>query len=60
MWFDLHYYLPDDILVKVDRMSMAHTFEVRCLYLDQCVAEMAFNLPPGPQDQARDNEVPIA
>jgi asparagine synthase (glutamine-hydrolysing) len=29
LWFDQKYFLPDDILSKVDRMSMAHAVEVR-------------------------------
>ena len=29
LWFDQKYFLPDDILNKVDRMSMAHAVEVR-------------------------------
>lgn len=38
-------YLLDDLLVKVDRMSMAHALEVRSPFLDRELAEFAFRLP---------------
>jgi asparagine synthase (glutamine-hydrolysing) len=44
-WVDVHSYLTDDILVKVDRMSMANSLEVRCPLLDYRLAEFALNLP---------------
>ena len=42
---DLGIYLADDLLVKTDRMSMAHSLEARVPYLDPVVAELALGLP---------------
>jgi asparagine synthase (glutamine-hydrolysing) len=42
---DLGIYLPDDLLVKTDRMSMAHSLEARVPYLDPVVADLALALP---------------
>ncbi|HUK37420.1 MAG TPA: asparagine synthase (glutamine-hydrolyzing) [Vicinamibacterales bacterium] len=42
---DLKVYLPNDPLVKTDRMSMAHSLEVRCPLLDRRVVELAFRIP---------------
>jgi len=42
---DLKVYLPNDPLVKVDRMSMAHSLEIRCPLLDRRLVEFAFTIP---------------
>jgi asparagine synthase (glutamine-hydrolysing) len=42
---DLGIYMVDDLLVKTDRLSMAHSLELRVPFLDQKVAEFAFSLP---------------
>ncbi|HEV2175465.1 MAG TPA: asparagine synthase (glutamine-hydrolyzing), partial [Nitrospira sp.] len=43
--FDQQYFLADDILVKSDRMSMAHAVEVRPPFLDHRIVEFAATLP---------------
>ncbi len=44
-YVDLHLYLPEDVLVKVDRMSMAVALEVRSPLLDHRIIEFAATLP---------------
>jgi len=42
---DLQWYLPEDVLFKVDRMSMAHGLEVRVPLLDHKLLEWEMSLP---------------
>ena len=45
LYYNFKTYLFDDLLPKVDRMSMAHGLEVRTPYLDKALIEFAFTLP---------------
>jgi asparagine synthase (glutamine-hydrolysing) len=42
---DLLTYLPDDLLVMADKMSMAHGLELRVPFCDQSLVELAARLP---------------
>jgi len=46
LYLDFKTYLVDNILVKVDRMSMATSLEARVPLLDYKLVEFAFSLPP--------------
>nr|HEV7807002.1 asparagine synthase (glutamine-hydrolyzing) [Solirubrobacteraceae bacterium] len=50
---DLGVYLVDDLLAKTDRMSMAHSLELRVPFLDPHVAELAFALPTSAKVRGR-------
>ena len=45
-YVDIKTWLPDGVLVKADRTSMAHSLEVRCPLLDYRIVEFAAQLPP--------------
>jgi len=55
--FDQRYYLTDDLLQKVDRMSMAHSLEVRPPYLDHRIIEFAASLPDALKIDGRKQKV---
>jgi asparagine synthase (glutamine-hydrolysing) len=55
-YLDLKTWLPGDILVKVDRASMAHALEVRSPLLDHTLVEWLARLPPGLKVRGREGK----
>jgi asparagine synthase (glutamine-hydrolysing) len=56
---DVVSYLPEDILTKVDRASMAVSLETRCPLLDHRVAELALRLPLHLRTDGRIGKLPL-
>ncbi|MBR5269881.1 MAG: asparagine synthase (glutamine-hydrolyzing) [Anaerotignum sp.] len=44
-YIDIHFWLIGDILLKADKMSMAHSLEVRVPFLDRVVFDVARKIP---------------
>lgn len=57
LYVDIKTYLADDILVKVDRMSMAHGLEVRAPLLDHKLLEFTATLPTSLKLKGRTTKV---
>ncbi len=55
--FDQRWSLPEDILAKVDRMSMAHSIEIRPPFLDHRIVEFAASLPDDLKIQGRAQKI---
>lgn len=56
---DLRFHLPNDMLVKVDRMSMAHSLEVRVPLLDQQVIAACLAMPSDCKRRGSRGKLPL-
>lgn len=56
---DLAYWLPGDLLTKVDRMTMAHSLEARAPFLDHEVIGLAIAMPSVMKMRGRETKAPL-
>ncbi len=58
-YLDMNVWLPGDILLKADKMSMAHSLELRVPFLDKEVMKTAAKLPDSHRVHYRDTKVAL-
>ena len=58
-WVDLHTWMPYDILLKADRMSMANSLELRVPFLDREMLAVALALPRRYRCSGRQNKIAL-
>jgi len=56
---DFQTYLPDDILVKVDRAAMYNSLETRAPFLNRKLVNLAFNLSLSDKIDGRNSKIPL-
>jgi asparagine synthase (glutamine-hydrolysing) len=59
LWEELRSWLPDDFLMKVDKMSMAASLEARTPFLDHLLVERLAKLPARFKLNWRQNKIPL-
>jgi asparagine synthase (glutamine-hydrolysing) len=59
LWQELHSWLPDDFLMKVDKMSMAASLEARAPFLDHLLVERLMLVPARYKLNWRENKIPL-
>ena len=56
-YIDIHTWMRGDILLKADRVTMAHSLELRVPFLDKEVFEVASKIPDKFENSRRNNEI---
>ncbi|HEV7231913.1 MAG TPA: asparagine synthase (glutamine-hydrolyzing), partial [Bacteroidia bacterium] len=55
--YDIRFYLPDDLLTKIDRASMHFSLETRVPFLDHRLVELAVNIDPALKSKGRSKHI---